>query len=70
MLSVLCGMGIQVSFMLYLTVFTLFIGLISPTMRTILFIYSFTCLSVAGVFNGYLSALMMRLFGKTGEWRI
>ena len=55
--------------MLYLTAFTLFIGLITPKMRTLLFIYGFLCLSVAGVFNGYLSAIMMRLFGRT-EWRI
>ena len=55
--------------MIYLIVFTLFLGLISPKMRTVAFIYGYTCLSVAGVFNGYFSARMMRFFGQT-DWRI
>lgn len=68
MLSILCGMGVQIGFMIYLTVFTLFTGLISPLYRTIVFVYGFSCLAIAGVFNGYFSTIMASYLGLY-NWR-
>jgi transmembrane 9 superfamily protein 2/4 len=68
MLSIFCGMGTQVGFMLYLLVGTLFVGLISPYTRYYVFIYGYITLTVGSVFNGYVTARMMRIL-KATDWR-
>lgn len=66
-MACLIGTGVQIFFMVYVTLFAMLVGVISPFLRTGCMIVLFTTYSGSGYIGGLLTARFYRMFNGT-DW--